>query len=98
MFFQKAIEPAPIGFDDVLNTVKEGFAGVVKAVDFGLDIYASVPGRIEALREISADVKRSTSEPVTPAPVDHAAEFFKSHSGAVTIGAIALLVILAVKD
>lgn len=90
--------PAPLGFDEILNTVKSGFSNVVKVVDAGLDLYASVPGRIEALRQISSEVKNSVSDPVEPAPVDHAADFFKSHSGAVTIAAVALLVVLAVKD
>jgi len=92
------VQPAPLGFNEMLETVKTGASSVLKAFDFGLDLYASVPGRIEALRQISADVKKSASDDVEPTPVDHAAEFFKNNSGALTIGAIALLVVLAVKD
>lgn len=88
----------PLGFDAMLDNIKSGFSSVIKAVDAGLSIYASVPGRIEALREINADIKQKVSAEVAPTQPDTVTEFFKKNSGFVTVAAVSLLIVFAVKD
>lgn len=88
----------PLGFDSMLDNIKSGFSSVVKAVDYGLELYASVPGRIEALREINADIKDKSTAPVEVPKIDQVGEFFKNNSSFITIAAVSLLVLLAVKD
>ncbi len=88
----------PLGFDAMLDNIKSGFSNVIKAVDAGLALYASVPGRIEALREINADIKQKATAPVAPVQPDTVTEFFKKNSGFVTIAAVSVLIILAVRD
>lgn len=87
-----------LGFDDVLNSMKNGFADVVKLFDGGLALYGAIPSRVEALKQINSEISKSITNPA-PAPiVDTVGNFFKANSGFVTIAAIAVLVVLAVKD
>lgn len=95
---------APLNFDDILETVKTGFSNVVRVVDAGLDFYAAVPGRLEALKEISEDVKKVSLQDVideankpTKTVSDKTKTWFEYNSGALTIGIVAVLVAVAIE-